>query len=145
MELNLKLDKRFRMHIKEYRKNNDVKGMSVGEVNKKAKETYKKVKKAEPSHVMPDGAIHSGAKHTKDSKVIKPAPKKPNFKVVKKLPEKPKANQQPDFFDKRPNPKELVKLSKPKKAVKVTVLTPPKKKKPNFKVVKKLEPKKKKI
>ena len=77
------------MHVKEYRKNNDIKGMSVAEVNKKAKETYKKVsggmsKKAEPSHVMPDGAIHSGATHTKDSKVIKPAPKKVNGGVVKK-------------------------------------------------------------
>ena len=89
-------------HVKQYRFNNNVEGMSVAQVNKEAKKTYTPVSKA------------------------------------KKAPAKPPANQQPDFFDKRPNPTELVKLSKPKKAVKITALTPPKKK-PKFKVVDSLE------
>ena len=31
---------------------------------------------SKPTHKMPDGAIHTGKKHTKDSKVVKPAPAK---------------------------------------------------------------------
>jgi hypothetical protein len=41
---------------------------------KKSKKS-KKAPKKQPTHVMPDGAIHTGKTHTKDSKVVKPAPK----------------------------------------------------------------------
>lgn len=35
----------------------------------------KKAPKKQPTHVMPDGSVHTGKTHTKDSKVVKPAPK----------------------------------------------------------------------
>ena len=38
--------------------------------------TTKKTKKGMKTHKMPNGDIHTGAKHTKDSKLVKKAPKK---------------------------------------------------------------------
>ena len=36
----------------------------------------KPTKKGMKTHVMPNGDIHTGAKHTKNSKLVKKAPKK---------------------------------------------------------------------
>jgi hypothetical protein len=47
---------------------------------KKALELYNK---KNPTHKMADGSIHTGKKHTKDSKVVKPAPKKAPKKQAK--------------------------------------------------------------
>lgn len=47
----------------------------------------KPTKKGMKTHTMPNGDIHTGAKHTKDSKLVKKAPKK---KAVKKVGKKKK-------------------------------------------------------
>jgi len=47
----------------------------------------KATKKGMKTHKMPNGDIHTGAKHTKNSKLVKKAPKK---KGAKKMPMKKK-------------------------------------------------------
>lgn len=57
----------------------------LAKAKKKAKAKAKAKAKKPATHKMPDGAIHTGKKHTKDSKVVKPAPK---AKAPKKAPKK---------------------------------------------------------
>ena len=64
-------------HLNKFRAKNP--NMPFREAQKEAKKTYDKPQKKvkdKATHKMPDGSIHTGKKHTKDSKVVKPAPKK---------------------------------------------------------------------
>jgi hypothetical protein len=59
-------------------------------INETSSSNYKKewidsisAPSSKPTHKMPDGSIHTGKTHTKDSKVVKPAPKIPTKKTSK--------------------------------------------------------------
>ena len=71
---------------KEFKKWSDKKlklEKKLDDLEKAEKASKAKKAKKQPTHVMPDGAIHTGKTHSKSSKVVKPAPKS---KKAKKQP-----------------------------------------------------------